>query len=119
MIIPPKPRSIIMNITDLSAEQLRQAAQIKDQITTLEKQLQALLGNVSNGKPAEGGMSAAGRARISAAAKARWAKIKKDNGTTAKTASGKRSMSKAAKDKISAAAKARWAKIKAEKAKTK
>ena len=52
-------------------------------------------------------MSAAGRARIAAAQKARWAKVK---GTK------KRTMSAAARKKIAAAQKARWAKVKAAKA---
>jgi len=52
-------------------------------------------------------MSASARARISAAAKARWAKIK---GKSAKKA--KRKMSAKAKARLSALAKARWAKAK-------
>jgi hypothetical protein len=59
-------------------------------------------------------MSAAGKARVAAAQKARWAKIKtaKPVVTAAKPAKKKFTMSAAAKAKISAAAKARWAKIK-------
>jgi hypothetical protein len=62
-------------------------------------------------------MSAAGKARVASAQKARWAKIKaaKPAVTAAKPAKKKFTMSAAAKAKISAAAKARWAKIKAEK----
>ena len=68
-------------IASLSAKQLRRAADIKDKIQSLEKELEQILG--SSIKPATPAtpkkrrkMSAAGRARISAAAKARWAKIK-------------------------------------------
>ena len=56
-------------------------------------------------------MSAAGRARIIAAQKARWAKVKA--GKPAPKAKGKRKMSAAARAKIAAAARARWAKAKA------
>ena len=65
----------------------------------------------------KGGMSAAGSAKIAAAQKARWAKVKavKPAVTVAKPAKKKFTMSAAAKAKISAAAKARWAKVKAEK----
>ena len=65
----------------------------------------------------KGGMSAAGKAKVAAAQKARWAKIKGAEPaiTAAKPAKKKFTMSAAAKAKISAAAKARWAKIKAEK----
>ena len=57
------------------------------------------------------GMSAAGRAAVSAAAKLRWAKIKaaKASPKATKPAKKKFKMSAAAKAKISAAAKARWA----------
>jgi len=57
---------------------------------------------------ARGKMSAAGRARIAAAQRARWAKIR---GTVPK----RRTMSAEARRKIAAAQRARWAKAKAEK----
>jgi hypothetical protein len=68
--------------------------------------------------PKRGGMSAAGRARIAAAQKARWAKskaVKVAPPAAAKPAKKKRKMSAAGRARIGAAAKARWAKIKAEK----
>jgi hypothetical protein len=69
---------------DLSAKQLRRAAQIKDMIDRLQRGLGRLLGGgVANGRSAtktprkrRRKMSAAARAKISAAAKARWAKRK-------------------------------------------
>lgn len=68
--------------------------------------------------PKKGGMSAAGRARIAAAQKARWAKTKASKDAKAemtKPTKKKRKMSAAGRAKIGAAAKARWAKIKSEK----
>jgi hypothetical protein len=69
------------SIASLSAQQLRRAADIKDKIQSLEKELEQILGSSIN--PAATAapkkrrkMSAAGRAKISAAAKARWAKVK-------------------------------------------
>jgi hypothetical protein len=67
-------------------------------------------------------MSAAGRARIIAAQKARWAKFNaekgSEKGTTSKPAKkGKRTMSPEAKAKIAAAQKKRWAKFHAAKGK--
>src|ERR1700749_3288980 len=59
-------------------------------------------------------LSAAGRARIAAAQRARWAKVKassKGNVATPK----KRTLSAAARRKIAAAQRARWAKVKAAK----
>jgi hypothetical protein len=102
------------SITSLSAQQLRRAAAIKEQIDALENELGKILGGgetvvASNGKRT---MSASARARIGAAQKARWAKVK--GSKPAKPAStGRRKMSSAARAKIAAAAKARWAKAKA------
>jgi hypothetical protein len=107
----------------LSAQQLRQAANLKEQIAGLEKELNQLLGSsvapvvAANTVKKRGGMSAAGRARIVAAQKARWAKIKGTKSAAAKAQPAKpvkkrSTMSAAAKAKISAAAKARWAKVK-------
>jgi hypothetical protein len=58
-------------------------------------------------------MSAAARAKISAAAKARWAKVKGDKPAVPAPKAKRRKMSAAARAKISAAAKARWARVKA------
>jgi len=125
-----------MSITSLSVQQLRQAANLKEQIAGLEKQLSQVLGATTQTTapatakaPKKGGMSAAGKARIVAAQKARWAKIKAAKpaapavkpavkAVVAKSAPApkkKFTMSAAAKAKISAAAKARWAKVKAAK----
>lgn len=68
-------------INQLTPAQLRKAAALKEQIASLEKQLAAILGSTPAATPAKPakkkrGMSAAGRARIVAAQKLRWAKIK-------------------------------------------
>jgi len=68
-----------MNIATLSSKQLRRAAAIKVQIGRLQNRLNYLLGGQLEGTPKtkrRRKMSAAGRARIAAAQKARWAKIK-------------------------------------------
>jgi len=57
-------------------------------------------------------MSRSARAKIGAAQKARWAKVKKKS-TAKPAAKKKRKMSAAGRAKIAAAAKARWAKAKA------
>ena len=112
-----------MNIANLTPSQLRQAANLKEKIVALEKQLASLTGASTPVvvKPAakKGGMSAAGKARIAAAQKLRWAKVKAAKAKPAspkpvvKPAKKKFTMSAAAKAKISAAAKARWAAKKA------
>lgn len=110
-----------MSIINLTPTQLRQAADLKEKIAALEKQLAQLQGtkaaSVTAAKPAakkKGGMSAAGKARIAAAQKLRWAKINAAKAKPVKKA--RRKMSAEAKAKIAAAAKARWAKVRAEKA---
>jgi hypothetical protein len=64
----------------LTPVQLRKAASLKEKIAALEKQLAAIFNTSAPAavKPAKkkGKMSAAGRARIAAAQKARWAKVK-------------------------------------------
>jgi hypothetical protein len=61
-------------------------------------------------------LSVAARARIAAAQRARWAKVKagKSQGVNT-TATAKRTMSAAARKRIAAAQRARWAKVKAAK----
>jgi len=125
------------NLLSLTSAQLFKAANIKDRIEALTKELNGLLGSsapvVKAAKPAKKrGMGAAGKARIVAAQKARWAKVNAAKAKPAvvkaavkavvaakpalKPAKKKFVMSAAAKAKISAAAKARWAKIKGTKA---
>jgi hypothetical protein len=72
-------------MTELTSKQLRQAAAIKDKIESLQGKLKRLLGsNANNPGPAiksgrrKRKMSAAARAKISKAAKARWAKVRAD-----------------------------------------
>ena len=69
------------SIANLSAQQLRHAAAIKEKIQSLENELGRIFGSstklVADAVPKKRRkMSAAGRAKISAAAKARWAKVK-------------------------------------------
>jgi hypothetical protein len=68
---------------ELSSKQLRRAANIKDKIDTLQRDLQRLLGSTESAgargpkaKRKRRKMSAAAKAKISAAAKARWAKVR-------------------------------------------
>lgn len=98
------------SLLTFTSAQLRQAARLKDQITKLEKKLAVITGSAANQAPAtkRKGMSAAGRARIAAAQKARWAKVKKSSPPKKKS-----TMSAAGRARIAAAQKARWAKAKA------
>ena len=68
-----------MNITDLTPQQLRRAASIREQIDRLNKELRQLLdGSIRNGTSPtkKRTMSPAVRSKIAAAQRARWAKLK-------------------------------------------
>jgi len=101
------------NLLSLTTAQLLHAIDIKEKIEVLNKELVSIFDAPApvSAKPKKHKMSAAGRAAISAAAKARWAKIKGAKPAAIAPAK-KRTMSAAAKAKLSLAAKARWAKIK-------
>ena len=108
--------------------QLKRALVISEQIEALQKELGGIFGNhpapVTKSapaamKPKRGGMSAAGRARIAAAQKLRWAKIKgrkapaKAKAPATAPVKKKTKMSAQGLANIKAAQKKRWAKIKA------
>ncbi len=74
-----------MNPITITAQQLRDAANIQEKIQSLQKELHQILGIAAMGIDGEvaGGhpkgrrrMSMAGRAAIAAAARARWAKVR-------------------------------------------
>ena len=113
-----------MNITTVTTSQLRQLIAIKEQIETLQTQLDSIAGgevpSPSTGEtpaPAKRKyhMSAAHRRKLikalARARKIRWAKAK---GTKTKPAKKDWRSSPEVKAKLSAAAKARWAKARAE-----
>ncbi len=64
---------------DISLKELEEALSIRRQVDTLERRLSSILGIASSLSPPKGrrGMSAATRAKLSAVAKARWAKRKR------------------------------------------
>jgi hypothetical protein len=103
-----------LSLNNLSPQQLRQAANVKEKIDSLQRELARLIGATlpsSNHVAASGRtMSAAARARIAAAARKRWAKIK---GGKSAGATPKRKMSAAARARLAAIARARWKKAKA------
>jgi hypothetical protein len=113
------------SLGDLSVADLRQVIALKEQIQSLEVQIEAITGGTGiavsgvteapvPGKPPKRRLSAAHRRKLikalARARKIRWAKAKAA-GTDA--APKKRRMSAAGRAAISAAAKARWAKVRA------
>ena len=113
------------SLSDLSVADLRRVIALKEQVESLEGQLEALAGESSAdaastaeapppAKRAKRHLSAAHRRKLikalARARKMRWAKAKA-TGTDA--APKKRRMSVAGRAAISAAAKARWARVRA------
>ena len=103
-----------MNISDISASQLRQAASIKEQIEKLQKELTRILETAAPAAtaaavPKKQMMSKAAKAKLSAKLKEIWAKRKaaKLPKTIVQKPKAKRKMSAAAKKKLSDFHKAR------------
>jgi hypothetical protein len=72
---------MIKRLRDLTVAELKKATAIKERIETLERELTGIFGipepmTVGGTMRRHRKMSAAARAKISAAAKARWAKVR-------------------------------------------
>jgi hypothetical protein len=111
-------------LAKLSVQQLKRAVEIKQAIADLETELGQFLGAEQTvAAPAEPArkrkMSAAAKARISAAQKALWAERKKAAAPGKATPSPKKKggISAAGRARIIAGTKARWARYNAEKKK--
>ena len=108
-----------MNLSNLSANQLRQAAAIKGQIEKLQAELTGILGasapapTTPDGRSQKRTVSAETRAKMAAAQQRRWAA--KQPTTVVAQPHGKGKMGPAAKALLSAKLKAYWAKRKAAK----
>ncbi len=101
-----------MNIAPILAELKSERDQLDRAISALEHV--AGTGNRASRPRTRGRISAAGLARIRAAQKARWAKVRgqKKVAPIQKAKAGKRTMSPSARRKIAAAQRARWARLK-------
>jgi hypothetical protein len=95
---------------DTSAKALQEAISIRRQIDVLEKRLSSILGTPAPSSPTRKGrrrMSSATRAKLAAAARARWARQKARMKTTA--AKKKGGITAAGRKRLSQLMKARWA----------
>ena len=123
------------NTSSLTSAQFKQAAELKEKIEALNQELSALLNGaapapVAVAEPAvvkavktrkKTKFTPEGLARLSAAHKARWAKIHAEQAAATEAVvvepvKKKRKISKAGRAKIAAGARARWARFHAEKA---
>jgi hypothetical protein len=108
-----------MNPLDLTINQLKRAAVIKEQIEALNRELRAIFGAPATSGAApkrNGAMSASVKRKIAAAQKARWANLRRAKLATQSVkpaAKAKKTVSRATKSKLSAKLKAYWAAKKA------
>jgi hypothetical protein len=102
---------------DLSTRKLEQALSIRRQIDALERRLRGLVGGMSGGAataPARRGggrrrLSTAARAKIAAAARARWARFRAGRSGAKAGKKRKGGISAAGRRRLSQLMKARWA----------
>jgi hypothetical protein len=96
---------------DISVQTLQEAVSIRRQIDTLQKRLSSILsGSHASSATAKEGrrpMPAATRAKLAAAARARWARIKGQTKTTPAVKKG--GITPAGRKRLSQLMKARWA----------
>ncbi len=106
------------SVSDLSVQQLKQALAIKEKIEVLANELNNIwkAPNAASAAPAPGRrrtMSAAARARIAAAQRARWARVRGTAMAVVRpSASPVRMISAAGRARLAEAARKRWAKAK-------
>jgi len=105
-----------MTTTSPTLAQLTHAVKIAESIAALEAELAAIFGTspavkASAPSPVKGKrkISASHRAKLAAAAKARWAKMKAPAMAKAESSVKKRTMSPAVRKKLALAMKKRWA----------
>src|SRR6266850_3826604 len=104
-----------MNIYNLTVNQLKRAAVIKEGIEKLNKELRDILGAPGSSRAAprkNNTMSASTKKKIAAAQKARWAKLRRAKATRSvnpTVKAKKKRMSPAARAKLSDKLKAHWA----------
>ena len=95
------------NFNQVLAELRAERNRAQNELENLDAAIRAIGG--LGGKTTTRTISAAGRARIAAAQRARWAKARKGGRSRAK-----RTLSAAGRERIAAAQRARWAKQRAE-----
>jgi hypothetical protein len=98
------------NITTALSQLEEERTRLVSQIDAVQNAISALNGSGSNGSVGRRTLSPAARARIAAAQRARWAKVKNKKIVSISAGKKKRKMSAAAIARIRAAQKARWAK---------
>jgi hypothetical protein len=87
--------------------------QVSREVERLDAALAALNGSYGSWRARRGTLSTAARARIAAAQRARWAKVRAGNKGSVMTMPKKRTLSASARARIAKAQRLRWRKFKA------
>jgi hypothetical protein len=111
---PPEGGTTLANLSGIVKQLKKERDRAQQRLSGLNAALEAFAGvyRGNNGTGPRRKMSAKGRARIAAAQRARWAKVKAEQAGPRPV---KRTMSASARRKIAAAQRARWAKVRREK----
>jgi hypothetical protein len=108
----------MVNLSGVMKQLKKERDRVQQQLTRLNAALAAFAGvyRGRTGTKPRRKLSAKGRARIAAAQRARWAKVKGQQKIVSIAKPVKRTMSASARRKIAAAQRMRWAKVRAKKA---
>ena len=111
----PEGDTTLENLSSIVKQLGKERDRLRQQLSGLNAALEAFAGvyRGNNGIRPRRKISAKGRARIAAAQRARWAKVKGQK--VVPITKPKRTMSASARQKIAAAQRARWAKVRREK----
>ena len=112
---PASEETTLANLSGIVNQLSKERDRLHRQLSGLNAALEAFAGAYrgNNGIKPRRKMSAKGRARIAAAQRARWARVKGQKVVPIQSA--KRTMSASARRKIAAAQRKRWAKVKRQK----
>ena len=113
---PPEGETTLANLSGIVKQLKRERDRVQQQLSGLNAALEAFAGvyRGNRGVKPRRKMSAKSRAKIAAAQRARWAKVRGQK-KVVPIAKPKRTMSASARRKIAAAQRVRWAKVKREK----
>jgi hypothetical protein len=112
---PPEEETPLANLSGIVKQLKKERDRLHQQLSGLNAALEAFAGvyRSTNGTKRRREISAKGRARIAAAQRARWARVKGQKVVPIQSA--KRTMSASVRRKIAAAQRARWAKVRRQK----
>ena len=112
-VLQSAPKETMTNLAGVVGQLKKERDRAAKQVERLDAALAALDGDAYGKRKGRGKLSAAARARIAAAQRARWAKVRaRKSSPTGAGSPATRTMSPAARARIAKAQRLRWAKLK-------